>query len=225
MTGARVLIGCEFSGTVRDAFLDRGYDAWSCDLLPDEKGSNRHIRGDVRDVLGWGWDLLIVAHPPCTRLCNSGICWLTNPPKGKTVAQVWNELDAAAELFSALWAAPVPHVAIENPIMHRHARQRILGYRPPAQTIAPWQFGDPVQKKVCLWLRDLPILKHTDVVSLEQPRFCVRRSGPRAGERYNYYFHQSRSGHERSRFFKGIANAMADQWGPVVDATVTRLAA
>jgi hypothetical protein len=221
-SSARILIGCEYSGTVRDAFLERGFDAWSCDLLPDDHGSNRHIRADVREVLNDGWDLLIVAHPPCTRLCNSGICWLTHPPRGKSLEQVWSELDSAADLFSTLWSAPIPHIAIENPVMHRHARQRIRGYRHPAQTIAPWQFGDPVQKKVCLWLRGLPILKHTDVVEIEQPRYCVRRSGARAGKRYNYYFHQSRSGHERSRFFPGIAAAMADQWGAAV---ATRLAA
>ena len=81
---AKVLVACEFSGTVRDAFLARGFDAWSCDLLPDERGSNRHIRGDVRDHLDDGWDLLIVAHPPCTRLCNSGVRWLSVPPPGRT---------------------------------------------------------------------------------------------------------------------------------------------
>lgn len=209
----RVLVGCEFSGVVRRAFAARGHDAWSCDLLPSDDGSNRHIRGDVRDHLNEGWDLLAVMHPPCTRLCNSGISWLSNAPKGKTIEQVWRELNEAAELFSTLWNAPIPRIAVENPIMHRHAKARIQGYEPPAQTVTPWQFGDPVQKKVCLWLKGLPLLRPTDEVTLPEPDFCVRKSGPRAGKPYRYYFHQGKSGHERSRFFPGIAAAMAEQWG------------
>ena len=216
----KVLVGCEFSGTVRDAFLARGHDAWSCDLLPDDQGSNRHIRGDVRDVLGFGWDLLVIAHPPCTRLCNSGICWLTKPPKGKTIEQVWAELDAAADLFSTLLNAPIARVALENPIMHRHARERIVGYQPPTQTVAPWQFGDPVQKKICLWTKGLPALQPTQTVEIPQPKFCIRKTGPRAGRPYNYYFHQGKNGHERSRFFPGIAAAMAKQWGDLDGLTV-----
>lgn len=220
----RVLVACEYSGTVRNAFLDRGHDAWSCDLLRSEDGSNRHIVGDARDHLLAGWDLLIVAHPPCTRLCNSGICWLTHPPKGKTIEQVWAELGAAAELFSAFWNAPVGRIAVENPIMHRHARARIRGYEPPAQIVAPWQFGTPVQKKVGLWLKNLPPLEPTQAVELPAPRFCVRKTGPRAGRPYRYYFHQGKNGHERSRFFPGIAAAMADQWGNL-DTAVTKRAA
>lgn len=209
----KVLVACEFSGTVRNAFLDRGYDAWSCDILPAENGSNRHIRGDARDILNDGWDLLIVAHPPCTRLCNSGISWLSRAPKGKTVEQVWRELDEAAELFSAFWNAPIERIAIENPIMHRHAKERIRNYAPPAQTVTPWQFGEPIQKKVCLWLKNLPGLTPTTIVSLPEPAQCIRKTGERAGKPYRYYFHQGKSAHERSRFFPGIAAAMAGQWG------------
>jgi hypothetical protein len=209
----RVLVACEYSGTVRNAFAALGHDAWSVDLLPSDDGSNRHIQGDARTVLNDGWDLLMVAHPPCTRLCNSGICWLTRPPKGKTVEQVWAELDEAAALFSAFWSAPIERIAIENPIMHRHAKARIGNYRPPAQTVMPWQFGDPVQKKVCLWLKNLPALRATNVVALPEPSYVLRKTGPRAGKPYRYYFHQGRSGHERSRFFPGIAAAMAEQWG------------
>ena len=96
----RVLVACEYSGIVRNAFLARGHDAWSCDLLPSEDGSNRHIRGDAREILNDGWDLLMVAHPPCTRLCNSGVRWLSHPPPGKTKEQMWNELHESTALFS-----------------------------------------------------------------------------------------------------------------------------
>lgn len=209
----KVLVACEFSGTVRDAFLARGHDAWSCDLLPDERGSNRHIRGDARDLLNDGWDLLMVAHPPCTRLCNSGIQYYTKPPKGKTLPDMWAALDDAAALFSSFWNAPIPRVAIENPIMHRHAKARIVGYQDAAQTVSPHQFGDMAQKKICLWLRGLPALEPTKLVTLPPPLFCVRKTGARAGRRYNYYFHNGKDGHERSRFFPGVADAMADQWG------------
>lgn len=209
----KVLIGCEYSGTVRNAFLALGHDAWSCDILPSEDGSNRHIRGDVRDHLNDGWDLLMVAHPPCTRLCNAGICWLSRPRKSRTVEETWQELDEAAEFFSTLWNAPIPRIAIENPVMHRHAKARIQGYVEPAQIVAPWQFGDAEQKKICLWLKGLAPLRPTKVVQVPEPPFVIRKTGDRAGKPYRYYFHQGKSGHERSRFFPGIAGAMAEQWG------------
>jgi hypothetical protein len=102
----RVLIACEESGTMRRAFAARGHDAWSCDLQPARDGSNRHITGDVRDILGDGWDLLIVCHPPCTRLCNSGVRWLKTPPPGRTLPEMWAELDEGVALFAACWQAP-----------------------------------------------------------------------------------------------------------------------
>ena len=119
----RVLVACEFSGTVRNAFNGCGFDAWSCDLLASEDGSNRHFQCDVRSILHDGWDCLIVAHPPCTRLCNSGVRWLKQPPRGKTLDQMWHELDEGAALFSDMWNAPIPHVAVENPVMHKHAKK------------------------------------------------------------------------------------------------------
>lgn len=201
MSELRVLVACEFSGTVRDAFLARGHDAWSCDLLPDEKGSNRHIRGDARDLLQPGlWDLLIVAHPPCTRLCNSGVRWLSTPPPGRTKADMWAELEEGAALFSAFWNAPVPRVAVENPVMHRHAKARIANYAEPAQSVQPWQFGHGETKRTCLWLRNLPPLVPTNIVEGREPRVHHMSPGP---DRWR----------ERSRFFPGIAAAMADQWG------------
>jgi hypothetical protein len=197
----RVLVACEFSGTVRDAFLERGHDAWSCDLLPDEKGSNRHITGDARDLLKPGlWDLLIVAHPPCTRLCNSGVRWLKRPPAGRSLDAMWAELDEGAALFGAFWNAPVPRVAVENPVMHRHAKARIPNYQEPAQSVQPWQFGHGETKRTCLWLRNLPPLAPTDIVDGREQRVFRMPPGP---DRWK----------ERSRFFPGIAAAMADQWG------------
>ena len=208
---ARVLVACEFSGIVRDAFLDCGHDAWSCDLLPSETRSNRHIQGDVRDILLDGWDCLIVAHPPCTRLCNSGVRWLSNPPKGKTLEQMWAELDQGAALFSEMWNAPIPHIAVENPVMHKHAKARIRNYEAFSQSIQPWQFGHGETKRTCLWLRNLPNLIETNVVSGRTAR--VHRMPPGANR-----------AKERSRFFPGIATAMAEQWGPVIERT-TRSAA
>jgi len=196
----RVLIACEFSGTVRRAFTARGHDAWSCDLLPAEDGSNRHIVGDARDLLNDGWDLLMVAHPPCTRLCNSGVRWLTKAPPGRTLADMWAELETGAALFSAFWNAKIPRIAVENPVMHRHAKMLIEDYAPPAQSVQPWQYGHGEVKRTCLWLRGLPVLTPTDVVEGREARVHRMPPGPNRGK-------------ERSRFFSGIADAMADQWG------------
>lgn len=195
----RILVACEFSGTVRNAFLDRGHDAWSCDLLPAEDGSNRHIRGDARDILDDGWDLLI-AHPPCTRLCNSGARWLTVPPPGRALDDMWKELREGAELFSAFWNAPIERLAIENPVMHKHAKGLIRNYQEPTQSVQPWQFGHGETKRTCLWLRGLPALVPTNVVEGREARVHRMPPGP---DRWK----------ERSRFFRGIAEAMADQWG------------
>jgi hypothetical protein len=199
MTPLRVLVACEYSGVVRRAFLARGCDAWSCDLLPSEDGSNRHIRGDARDLLHDGWDLLMVAHPPCTRLCNSGVRWLHTPPPGKTAGQMERELREGAALFSAFWNAPIPRVAVENPVMHGHAKRLIKNYAEPAQSVQPWQFGHGETKRTCLWLRGLPPLRPTNVVEGREQR--VHRMPP-SPTRWK----------ERSRFYPGIAAAMAEQW-------------
>lgn len=196
----RVLVACEFSGIVRRAFRDRGHDAWSCDLLPAEDGSNQHIVGDAREILGDGWDLLMVAHPPCTRLCNSGVRWLSKPPRGRTLAEMWADLDEGAALFSAFWNAPIERVAVENPVMHRHAKARIANFAEAAQSVQPWQFGHGESKRTCLWLRGLPPLRPTDIVEGREQRVHRMSPGP---DRWR----------ERSRFFPGIAAAMADQWG------------
>lgn len=205
----RVLIACEFSGIVRRAFLDEGHDAWSCDLLPAEDRSNRHIQCDARDILDDGWDCLIVAHPPCTRLCNSGVRWLHQPPPGRSLNEMWEELREGAALFSAFWNAPIPMRCLENPVMHKHAKALIENYEPFAQSIQPWQFGHGETKRTCLWLKGLPPLRPTDVVAGREPRIANMSSGP----------NRSR---ERSRFFPGIAKAMARQWGVLRHAASNR---
>lgn len=213
MTALRVLIGCETSGVVRRAFAARGHDAWSCDLLPAEDGSNRHIVCDVRDLLNDGWDLLACFHPPCTRLCNSGVRWLHTPPPGKTLDQMWAELDEGAALFSAVWNAPIPRVAVENPVMHKHAKARIENYQQPAQTVQPWWFGEPAFKATSFYLRGLPALLPTN-----------RLVPPKAGtddHRAWSWVHRAPPGpnrwKDRSRTFEGIATAMADQWAGWVE--------
>ena len=198
----RVLIACEFSGVVRRAFAALGHDAWSCDLLPAEDRSNRHIVGDARAILADGWDLLMVAHPPCTRLCNSGVRWLSVPPPSRTLAEMHAELKAGADLFSAFWNAPIERIAVENPVMHKYAKALIIGYQPPAQSVQPWQFGHGEVKRTCLWLRGLPPLVPTDIVDGREARVHRMSPGP---DRWR----------ERSRFFPGIASAMAEQWGSI----------
>lgn len=200
----RVLVACEFSGIVRRAFSALGHDAWSCDLLPAEDGSNQHLIGDARQFLGDGWDLLMVAHPPCTRLCNSGVRWLHTPPPGKTSDQIAGELHEAAALFSDFWNAPIERIAIENPVMHRHAKALIRDYAAPAQTVQPWQFGHGETKRTCLWLKNLPPLTATNIVDGREARVHRMSPGPNRWR-------------ERSRFFDGIAHAMADQWGGLAD--------
>lgn len=211
---SRVLVACEFSGIVRRAFTAAGFDAWSCDLLPAEDRSNHHITGDVRTVLGEGWDLLIVAHPPCTRLCNSGVRWLTTPPPGRTRADLWAELDEGAALFSTLWNAPVPRVACENPVMHRHAKERIANFAPAAQSVQPWQFGDWETKRTCLWLRGLPpLVPHWRTMA--EAKAALGHTDDPADRVFRMPPGTDRA-KERSRFFPTIAAAMAAQWGPLL---------
>lgn len=205
----RVLIGCEYSGIVRRAFAHRGFDAWSCDLLPSDDRSNKHLIGDIRGFLHQLWHLIIVAHPPCTRLCNSGVRWLHVPPPGRTLEEMWAELDEGAALFSDVWNAPAEFVAAENPIMHRYARERIRNYQRPAQIIQPWWFGEPQFKATGLYLRNLPPLADTN-------RLVPPQRGTDEHKRWSRV-HRMSGGknrrHERSRFFPGVADAMADQWG------------
>lgn len=186
----RVLVACEFSNIVRDAFLAKGHDAYSCDLKRayPSKHHKRHIRGDVRSLLQKPWDL-VIAHPPCTHLCNSGV-WLIGKRKSlKVVAE-------AAAFFCECLVANSPRVCVENPTMHRYAKEHIPW--PPTQVIQPWQFGEPYTKRTCLWLLGLPPLEPTKVVSGRIG--LTRKLGSRGSE-------------ERSVTYPGVAEAMAEQWG------------
>ncbi|WP_444460433.1 hypothetical protein [Rhodobacter capsulatus] len=211
----RGLIGCETSGVMRRAFAARGHDMWSVDLLPAEDGSNRHIRGDLRDYLDEGWDFLAVCHPPCTRLCNSGVRWLHVPPPGRSLAEMWAELDEGAALFSACWRAPIARVAIENPVMHKHARARLPADLPRPQIVQPWWFGDPAFKATGWYLRGLPALVPTN--RLVPPR---KAEEPERHAEWSA-IHRASPGPDRwkirSRTFQGLAEACADQWGGFVE--------
>jgi hypothetical protein len=194
----RVLVACEFSGVVREAFRSRGHFVVSCDLLPAED-DGPHIQGDAREVLGHGWDLLI-AHPPCTYLANSGVKWLYKGGKlegGEDPERRAKARDAAL-FFKQMLNAPIPRIAVENPIMHGMGRELIEA--DPAQIIQPWQFGHGEIKATCLWLKNLPKLVPTNIVDGRHARVHLASPGP---DRWK----------ERSRTLKGIADAMADQWG------------
>lgn len=189
-----VLVACEFSGVVRDAFIAKGHDAFSCDLLPGE-GDGPHIQGDVLDVLNDGWDL-IIAHPPCTYLCSSGLHWNHRRP-GR-----WEKTEEAFEFVMKIAGAECGKIAIENPIGCLSTK-----WRKPDQIIQPWQFGHPESKATCLWLKGLPSLQPTDVLEREgrwdnQTPSGQNKLGPSA-----------KRAMERSRTYLGIAQAMAEQWG------------
>ena len=186
----KVLIGCEYSGVVREAFRKRGHDAWSCDLLPSEDDSTFHIQGDVLELLSYKWDMGIF-HPPCTRLCNSGVCWLAK-------RNLWADMKEAANFFRVLLNAPIDKICLENPIPHKYALEEIE--QKYTQIIQPWQFGHGETKATCLWLKNLPKLTPTNIVEGREQRI---HKMPPSENRWK----------ERSRTFQGIAEAMATQWG------------
>lgn len=195
----RVLVACEFSGTVRDAFLRRGHDAMSCDLLPTE-APGPHYCGSVLDILDDGWDMMI-AHPPCTFLCSSGLHWNKRRPGRQA------QTEAALDFVRALLAAPIPRICLENPVGCIGTR-----IRPADQTIQPWQFGHDASKATCLWLKGLPPLLPTEIVSPRivngRQRWSNQTDGgqnklPPSPDRWAL----------RSLTYPGIAEAMAKQWG------------
>jgi hypothetical protein len=181
----KILIGCEFSGIVREAFRMIGHDAWSCDVISPEDGSQYHIQGDVLRVLDDKWDLAVF-HPPCTHLAVSGARWF----KDKQIEQA-----EALDFVRKLLAAPIPRIALENPISIISSR-----IRKPDQIIQPWQFGHGETKATCLWLKGLPRLKATNIVDGREQRIWKMPPGENRWK-------------ERSRTFTGIAHAMAEQWG------------
>ena len=188
----RVLVACEFSGVVREAFAARGHDAWSCDILPTEKPGN-HIQGDVLDILGDGWDLMI-AHPPCTHLAVSGAAWFYRKQK---------EQAEALEFVQKLLNAPIPRIALENPVSIISSR-----IRKPDQIVHPWQFGHPEKKTTCLWFKNLPKLTETNNVKAEMELLPKNIQ-----ERLHYLPPSENRARLRSKTFQGIADAMATQWG------------
>lgn len=197
----KVLIACEFSGIVREAFRKRGHDAWSCDLLPSDQ-AGPHIQGNVLDILGDGWDLMI-AHPPCTYITNAGVRHLHEnvTSKNGVRAKIYGaarreEMLKACDFFNALKGAPIPKICVENPIPHKYARDIIGKYD---QIIQPWQFGHGETKATCLWLKNLPKLIPTDIVAGREHR--IHRMAP-SKDRWK----------KRSVTYSGIAEAMSSQW-------------
>lgn len=187
----KVLVACEYSGRVRNAFRSLGHEAWSCDLIDSEDESAHHIKGDCLEAIRDGWDLM-VAHPPCTHLAVSGSRWF--PEK---VAS--GEQKEAIEFFLALARAPISRIAIENPICIMSSV-----WRQPDQVVQPWQFGHGETKATCFWLKGLPPLVPTKIVQGREPRVHHMPPGPNRWK-------------ERSRTYEGIAEAMASQWGHYSD--------
>ena len=199
-----ILIACEYSGTVRDAFISMGHNAVSCDLLPSDSDFGHHYQGSVFDIINEGWDMMI-AHPPCTYLTNAGVTWLYNKDKSRNEKR-WEDMREGAEFFKRLLDANIPKICIENPIMHKYAKE-VIGVN-QSQLIQPWMFGHAESKATCLWLKGLPPLKETNNV---KEKFL---SLPKKEAQRLHYLPPSKDRWKiRSTTFKGIADAMATQWG------------
>lgn len=190
----RLLVACEYSGVVRDAFAELGWDAWSCDLLPSESPGN-HYQGDVRDILTQQWDLLI-AHPTCRYLANSGV-------SHRDSYEQREEMRKGIEFFLLFLNAMVPHICVENPIMHGYAKS-VIGEQ--TQLIQPWMFGEAKSKATCLWLRNLPPLEPTANVK-SSCEFL-----PVAEVQECHYMPKKDRAKRRAKTYAGIAQAMAHQW-------------
>lgn len=195
----KILIACEYSGTVRDAFIAQGHEAISCDILPTDS-PGPHYQGDVRDIMDDGFDLMI-AHPPCTYLSNSGVCWLHKTP-GR-----WALLDEACEFFNIFLDSSIPLVCVENPVPHKYAIERLKG-RKYTHTIQPYQFGHRESKRTCLWLKGLkPLAPTTDLKEETMALPANQRS------RMHYLPPSKNRDKLRSKTYQGIADAMSKQWG------------
>jgi len=202
MRQMRVLIACEHSAIMRDAFIGQGFYAMSCDLRPTDSKLGPHYQGDVRDVLHWEWNLM-VAHPTCTYLCNSGVRWLhTQPGRSELMVE-------GAEFFNTLRNAPIKHKAIENPIPHKYAVERIGKY---SQIVQPWQFGHGETKATCFWLENLPLLVPTNIVVGREHRIHRLPPGPNRSK-------------IRSITYPGIARAGAVQWGAYIKSVACQTSA
>ena len=189
----RVLVACEYSGTVRDAFAKLGHDAWSCDILPTDS-PGQHYQCDIMEVMGKGWDLMI-AFPLCTHLAVSGA-------KHFAKKRADGRQQQGIDFFLQVVNANIPKIVVENPVGIMSTL-----FRKPDQIIQPWQFGDTAQKTTCLWLKDMPPLKHTNIV--DKGEFYTAPSGKRLPKWYS----DNKSAKARSKTFQGIADAMAQQWG------------
>ena len=194
----KVLVACEYSGIVRDAFIEKGHDAISCDLLETDR-PGPHYTGDIFDIIDPEFDLMI-AHPPCTYMCNSGAkhLYINGKKENGIEPNRWKALEEAAIFFKRLLNYPIPKIAVENPIMLSYAKD-IIGSN-YTQIIQPWQFGHGETKATCLWLRNLPKLVPTNIVEGREQRL---HKLPPSKDRWK----------ECSKTFEGIAKAMADQWG------------
>jgi len=197
-----VLVACEYSGVVREEFRKRGHDAWSCDLL-DTEIPGQHIKGDVLNWLDHKWDL-VIAHPTCTRICNSGVRWLHE-------RNLWNEMRAGAEFFCEFAKLDCP-VAIENPVMHKYAKEILSEINPgfknwpnPAFTVQPWQFGDNFKKRTCFWTKGLPDLVPTSDLDGSTAKAEIHLMSPGKDR-----------GKKRSKTYQGIAAALAEQYGKLI---------
>lgn len=202
----RVLVACEYSGTVRDAFIRAGHYAASCDILPSESPLGDHYQCDIMEIIDHGWDLMI-AHPPCTFMSNAGACRMY-PQKGIVDPERLKKALDAKEFFMKLLNAPIPKICIENP-----KPLNIVGLPPETQIIQPWMFGEPYTKKTLLWLKNLPPLIETDVITENIVPFCPSGTGRKLGGKSLGAAKRGNDSKNRSKFFVGIADAMAAQWG------------
>jgi len=203
----RVLVACEYSGTVRDAFIRAGHDAMSCDLLPTD-APGPHYQGDVMDIIGDGFDLM-VAHPPCTYLSCAGACRMY-PQKGIIDPGRLAKAIEAKDFFMALLKAPIPRICVENPMP-----LKIIGLPAKTQIIQPWMFGEPYTKKTLLWLKGLPPLVPSKIVTESIVPFCPSNTSRKLGGKSLGAAKRGNDSKNRSATFQGIADAMAQQWGNI----------